>query len=103
LLEGSFEAKLLEYYITGQLARINIGNRQIQEIGDASMIRNINVAPNGQYIIVQTLQKPFSYIVPVRSFAWNKEIWNSDGKVMATLQKSEPTMGIPDYEEVEDF
>ncbi len=103
LLEGTTEADLLEYYITGQFARINVSNKRVRTIGEPAMIRNIDVAPSGEYSIVESLQKPFSYIVPVYAFAWTKEIWDLDGKALTTLQKSEASTRIPDHKPVEDF
>lgn len=103
LLEGPVEQKLLEYYITGQYARINVENQDIHEIGDPAMIRNIDVAPSGEYTIVDIIQKPFSYVVPVYRFGSVEEIWDLDGNVMAELQKSEVNSGIPDYEEEENY
>lgn len=103
LLEGVFERELLEYHATGQLARINVGNKKIRGIGDPAMIRDIDVAPDGEYAIVETMQKPFSYVVPVYSFGSVEEIWGLDDNVMAELSKSELDTGIPDFEEDEDY
>lgn len=103
LLEDPFEFELLEYFITGQLVRINVQNRSVHEIGDPAMIEDIDVAPSGEYAIVQTLQKPFSYIVPVYRFGWKEEIWDMDGNVMTELRHSVTNEGIPDSSETEDY
>lgn len=103
LLEGEFEAELLEYYVTGQFARIHTGNQQVEHIGEPEMIRDIDVSPDGEYTIVQRLQKPFSYIVPVYSFSWIEEIWNLDGEVMTELRSSKVREGVPDEDETKDF
>ena len=69
LLEGAEEARLLEYHTTGQYARIDVETQEARTIGEPAMIRDIDVDPTGQYTIVETMQRPFSYIVPVYNFA----------------------------------
>lgn len=103
LLEGAHEAQLLEYHATGQYARINVENQEVKNIGKPAMIRNINVDPGGEYTIVETMQRPFSYIVPVYRFGWVEEIWDLDGNVMTELRKSEVGVSVPDYEEEEHY
>ena len=102
LLEDRFEGELLEYYITGQLAKIDTQNRRARNIGSPAMIRNIDAAPSGDHIIVKTIQKPFSYIVPVSRFAWTEEIWDLDGEPLVALRTSEANEGDSDEEYFED-
>lgn len=103
LLEGAFEARLLEYHTTGQYARINVESGDVKNIGEPAMIRDIDVDPSGEYTIVETMQKPFSYIVPVYRFGWVEEIWDLDGNVMTELRKSKVDKGVPDGDEEEDY
>ena len=103
LLKNRHEADLLEYHITGQLARINTGNRRIHRIGKPAMIESFDASPSGEYVIVQTVQKPFPYIVPYYRFGWVEEIWDMEGNVLTELRKSEASLGIPDHEETEDY
>ena len=102
LLEDKFEGELLEYYITGQLAKIDTQNRRARNIGSPAMIRNVDAAPSGNHIIVQTIQKPFSYIVPVSRFGWTEEIWDLDGEPLVALRTSEANEGDSDEEYFED-
>lgn len=103
LLEDRHDAELLEYYIRGQVARIDLENGDIEPIGEPGLIRNINPSPSGEHLIVQSIEKPFSYIVPYYSFAWTEEIWDLEGNVLTTLRTSETREGDPDAEELEDF
>src|SRR5690554_2538312 len=103
LLDGKYEADLLEFYITGQLTKIQVEKKHVHTIGNPALIRNVDVAPSGDYFVVQTLQKPFSYVAPVNSFGWTEEIWDSKGNVLTTLRKSEARLGVPDHDVLEDF
>ncbi len=49
------------------------------------MIRALDVSPDGKYIRVTRMTKPFSYIVPVGSFGSIDEVWDLEGKVLAKI------------------
>ncbi|HEX6309350.1 MAG TPA: prolyl oligopeptidase family serine peptidase [Longimicrobiales bacterium] len=85
LIEWPHEMAQLEYFTTGQLALIDIASRNVTRIGRPAMIRTVDVGPRGEYLRVTTVQKPFSYIVPVNSFATREELWSADGRLIAVL------------------
>ncbi|CAN5911551.1 prolyl oligopeptidase family serine peptidase [soil metagenome] len=86
LMQSPFEKAQLEYYTTGQLSRIDLKGG-VKNVGAPAMIDSVNVSPNGQYLRVTVMQKPFSYLVPVSSFGSHEELWSSDGRLVATLAK----------------
>lgn len=94
LLADPYEQALLEYYITGQLAIVDVARGRVRKIGKPAMIRAVDPAPKGDYFRVTTIQKPFSYIVPVNNFGTVEEIWDLDGKVLAELQARPVNEGI---------
>src|SRR5690606_21562865 len=79
------EFALLEYYTIGQLARIEVSNGRVREIGSPAMIDRIDPSPDGEYVRVRTIRKPFSDIVPVNRFARVEEIWDANGRVLAEV------------------
>ncbi|WP_340105171.1 S9 family peptidase [Rhodohalobacter sp. 8-1] len=103
LLTDRHDANLLEYFVTGQLAKINVETKVVQHIGNPSMIRRFDTSPDGDHLIVQTMKRPFSYIVPVSRFGWTEEIWDLNGNVLTELRTSDHRLGVPDAEEVEDY
>lgn len=103
LLKDRHESNLLEYYITGQLVKISVENKNVQTIGEPAMIRRFDSSPAGNHIIAQLIDKPFSYIVPVSRFGWTEQIWDLEGAMLAELRTSEHRLGVPDAEEIEDF
>ena len=86
LMQTPYEKAQLEYYTTGQLSRIDLKGG-VKNVGAPAMIDSVNVSPNGQYLRVSVMQKPFSYLVPVSSFGSHEELWSSDGRLVATLAK----------------
>ena len=86
LMQTPLEKAQLEYYATGQLARIDLKGG-VKSVGAPAMIDSVMVAPGGQYLRVSVMQKPFSYLVQVSAFGSHEELWSSDGRVVATLSR----------------
>lgn len=95
LLEEPYEKDLMEWYVTGQLAAIDVKTKTVRRIGAPQMIRSADPSPDGRYIRVATMQKPFSYVVQYNSFGQNDEIWDATGKVVATIEKR-PLREVPE-------
>ncbi len=86
LMSTPLEKAQLEYYATGQLSRIDLKGG-VKAVGAPAMIESMGVSPDGQYIRVAVMQKPFSYLVPVSSFGSHEQLWTSDGKLVTTLTR----------------
>ena len=85
LLRDPFEKELMEYYVTGQLATINVSNGTVKKIGAPGMISAVDESPDGKYFHVTLMQKPFSYIVQYNSFGTSDQIWDTDGKTLTVV------------------
>ncbi len=85
LLNDPYEADLLEYYTTGQLALIDVKAHTVKKIGAPAMIQSVDAAPDGLYFHVTTMQRPFSYIVQYSSFGASEQLWDATGKVLSTI------------------
>lgn len=51
----------------------------------AAMYRNISFSPNGEYVMVVTVEQPFSYLVPYYRFPSTTTIYSKDGDLVNTL------------------
>jgi dipeptidyl aminopeptidase/acylaminoacyl peptidase len=94
LLEWPHEQALLEYHTTGQLAIIDVASRSERRVGAPAMIRSAESGPAGAYLRVSTMQRPFSYVVPVSNFGGREELWSADGRVIATLSERPLNEGL---------
>jgi dipeptidyl aminopeptidase/acylaminoacyl peptidase len=88
LLENPYDKARLKYYTTGQLALIDVKSRRTTKIGAPAMIRAVDASPDGKFLRVTRMTEPFSYVVPVSSFGSVNELWDTQGKVLATLAKT---------------
>jgi len=88
LLEDPHDQALLRYHTTGQLALLDVARRSVRRIGAPAMIRSVDPSPDARYFRVTQVAEPFSYIVPVNAFGTTQELWDLDGKVVATLART---------------
>ena len=52
---------------------------------ESAMYRNIDFSPDGNYIMITTVEKPFSYLVPYRRFPSKTIIYSKDAKQVQTI------------------
>jgi dipeptidyl aminopeptidase/acylaminoacyl peptidase len=94
LMKTPYEHELLEWHATGQLAIIDVASRTETPVGEPTMLRSIDVSPDGQFTRVTRMTKPFSYIVPVNSFGQVEEVWDADGNALTELSSREINLGV---------
>jgi dipeptidyl aminopeptidase/acylaminoacyl peptidase len=81
LLKNKFDETLFEYYATAGVA-IVASDGSIRKIGPEGIIANAEPSPDGNYLLVETIHKPFSYLVPFDSFPYRAEVWDMDGNIV---------------------
>lgn len=84
LLKNPHDESLFEHYGTSQVARVGIDG-SVTPIGRPGMFDGISASPDGQWLLVTTLSRPFSYSVPSQFFPTRIEIWALDGTVAKTV------------------
>lgn len=85
LLSNAYDEALFEYYATAQLAIVDVNKGSRAEIGEPGIISNFSASPDGKYLLVTTLQKPFSYIVPFSRFPQETAIRNMEGQPIRSI------------------
>jgi len=80
LLEDPHDQAQLEWVTTGQLALVEIASRRERLIGRPTMVRAVDLSPDGTHLRVTRMTKPFSYLVPVSSFGSVQELWDLTGR-----------------------
>jgi dipeptidyl aminopeptidase/acylaminoacyl peptidase len=94
LMATPYDQDLLKHHATGQIALIEVGNRNVQKVGQPTMVRSISFAPDGRHVRVTRMVEPFSYVVPVNNFGSVEEIWDTSGKVLTEVEKNEMNLGV---------
>lgn len=84
LLKSPHDEAIFAHYATSQLARVTIDGT-VTPIGAPAIISGATVSPDGRWLLVTSLSKPFSYSVPLNYFPTKIEVWGLDGRVARTL------------------
>lgn len=98
LLKSPNDERLYEYYASSQIALIDLGGK-VREIGSPAIYDNASFSPDGNYILVTRIQRPFSYLYPASRFPRKVEVWDLNAKSLYTvidspLQDSIPSQGV---------
>ncbi|MEM1068341.1 MAG: hypothetical protein AAGI63_05565 [Planctomycetota bacterium] len=77
LLQNPYDERLFEHYTTTQLTLFDAKGSG-REIGRPQILAGTSVSPNGQYVLVTSIEKPFSYLMTYRSFPRKIQVWKLD-------------------------
>jgi dipeptidyl aminopeptidase/acylaminoacyl peptidase len=99
LLKSPNDEKLFEYYTTSQLTVVGIDGKT-RNIGTPAIFDGNDVSPDGRFILVSKVEKPFSYLFPYNRFPNVTEVWDISGKKVyeisrSPLQDNLPIQGVP--------
>ena len=84
LLANPHDEALFAYFMDSQLMHIKLDGSSTA-VGKPAMIKSMLLSPDKNYLLVESIQKPFSYLVPTDRFPYTVEIWSSQGAVLKTL------------------
>ena len=55
---------------------------------ETAMHRSFNISPNGEYVLVRTIHKPFSYLVPYYRFPSKTIVYDKNGNKLKTIAET---------------
>lgn len=84
LLTNAYDEDVFEYFMSSQLMHLDLTGKATP-VANAGLISSMNLSPDGLYIRINYVKKPFSYLVPVSSFPYDVEIWDIKGTKVTTL------------------
>lgn len=84
LLNSPHDENLFEYYATSRLARVTL-NGQSTYLTAPAIITDYMPSPDGNYILLETIHRPYSYIVTYNRFPTRFELLDATGKLVRRL------------------
>lgn len=87
LLQNSHDEALFDYYFTAQLATVDVTTGARANVGQPGIYRGVDASPNGEYILLTRVLRPYSYLFPASSFPYEQEVWNLQGQVVHRVAK----------------
>ena len=94
LLRNEDDARLFEYYITVQLALLKLDG-SARPLGAPDQFSRVSVAPGGQYLLTQSVMRPYSYVVPASSFGERIEVRDMEARLIHTVAMLPLEEGLP--------
>jgi len=85
LLKNKHDEALFTYYTTSQLKTVNLETGEQINFGASAIISNLQTSPDGNYVLVTSIQAPFSYLVPYGRFATQVDMMDRKGNFIKTI------------------
>ncbi|WP_461636642.1 alpha/beta hydrolase family protein [Labilibaculum euxinus] len=84
LLKNKNDEYNFEQLALSDLYKISLNGGKEKWLG-AAMFESITFSPDGNYVMLTTIEKPFSYLVPYSRFPFKTTIYSSKGKMVQTV------------------
>ncbi len=84
LLKNEHDEALFEYFLASKLVRVSLSG-SITPLTKEGLITSIQPSPNGKYLLVESLHRPFSYLVPASRFPQKIEVIDLTGKLVKEI------------------
>ncbi|PNQ73670.1 S9 family peptidase [Hanstruepera neustonica] len=84
LLKNKNDEHNFEQLAQSVIYKVNLdGSKSVWKTSD--MYRGLSFSPNGEYVMVTTIKKPFSYLVPYSRFPFATTMYNKNGDFVKTI------------------
>ncbi len=85
LLKSPHDESLFDYYATAQLAFVDADGGRVTPLGQPAVFDAVEPSPDGKFVLVERLQRPYSYLHTLSDFPREVEIWDASGKLAHKL------------------
>ncbi len=94
LLKNPYQELLFDYYFTATLKQVSL-NGEVTNWGEPAIYRSFEYSPNGDYLLTETIKKPYSYLVPAYLFPFTTALYSQDGKLVKALHLAPLAENLP--------
>jgi len=84
LLKDKYDEDLFDYYATSQLVLASLDGTT-KEIAPPAIYTSLDPSPDHKYILICSIHRPYSFIVPCGRFPKKVELWSAEGKLIREL------------------
>lgn len=84
LLKNQSDEHNFEQLAQSELYKISLDGKMEKWLGSA-IYTGINFSPDGNYVLIETVEKPFSYLVPYSRFPSKTTVYTQEGKKVETV------------------
>ena len=87
LLKDRADEHNFEQLSLSEIYKVYINGKISKWLGEG-MYRRISLSPDGNYVLITQIKKPFSYLVTYGRFPSQTDVYNKDGELVTNLIKS---------------
>ena len=90
LLQNAADEALFEHYFTSRLARVPLSGGRPADVGRPGIFFDFTPSPDGRYLLVTRVKRPYSYVVPAWNFPQETAVWDARSGVVVKLVADVP-------------
>ncbi|TAH00627.1 MAG: S9 family peptidase [Sphingobacteriales bacterium] len=94
LLKNEYDETLLEYFLTAQLKTVFLTG-EVVNFSVPAVYKDFEFSPDGEFTLLKTINKPYSYLVPVNGFSYTVQLTDNDGTLIKKLATIPSTDNLP--------
>ncbi len=100
LLSNAYDEALFEYHFTSRIETVDLATGKRTQVGEPGLFMRVSGAPDSRHVLMERLERPFSWLHPASRFPRAVEVWTRDGGKVATvaslpLADAVPIGGVP--------
>ncbi len=100
LLRTPHDADVFEHYAQSQLAIVDLRRGGVRRIGPVAAITDVSPSPDGRFLLVEHIERPYSFERPYQRFPTKVELWDQRGARVQTVAQRPladrvPIGGVP--------
>lgn len=97
LLKNTTDEQNFEIITASELWKMDLNGKgsPFIQAGSPEIYTRASFSPDGAYLLVTAIKRPFSYIVPYYNFPSVTRLYNKDGKLLKTIDEKPLTDNIP--------
>ncbi|MGZ5271244.1 MAG: prolyl oligopeptidase family serine peptidase [Ramlibacter sp.] len=102
-LRNTHDEALFDYYGSTQVALVDATSLAVRPLGRPAIMFSAHPSPDGRYLLVSRIHRPYSYLVTYERFPLDTEVWALAGRTVAKvtpiasqpLAERVPIHGVP--------
>jgi dipeptidyl aminopeptidase/acylaminoacyl peptidase len=95
MLKTKYDEDLFEYYFTSQVAAYDVAAGRKTAVGKPAIVESVAPSPNGEYLLVAKVKRPFSHLYAMSGFPKDVEVWTRRGDVARKIADVPTSEGVP--------
>ncbi|MXP09358.1 S9 family peptidase [Pseudoblastomonas halimionae] len=95
LLENPHDEAMFEWLTTSQPVVMDADGSNKRKLGEPRIYTSVAFSPDGKYMLMEWIEKPFSYQVPYYRFPTTTAVYTRDGKLVKTIVRQPLADALP--------